>query len=285
MTLLDMCAGIVLKLNSAFPRRPIRRRMLLACGFAIVVAAVMSKNSEAKDAPATPPMAEWIWSPKYEPGSAPDGPVYFRKVVELPEVASAKISITCDNAYELFINGARVGNGDAWEHLDSYDVAKHLKPGANTIAVKGINSGAGWAGLVAELKIVAKDKKKASIVTDASWKTSVAEVAGWQKPGFDDAKWEPARSFGPLGSTSPWGDIASGHAGGGNGPAPGTFKLPAGFKVEPVIGGEAGSLVAMTFMENGDSARLRGRRPIAYHSQLSWRREQGASQPLLRQDA
>ena len=173
-------------------------------------------------------------------------------MAKLPDAASAKILITCDNAYELFINGARVGSGDAWEHLDSYDVAKHLKPGANTIAVKGINSGAGWAGLVAELMIVGKDKKKISIVTDASWKTSVAEAAGWQKAGFDDAKWEPAASFGPLGSTAPWGDIASGHAGGGNGPAPGTFKLPAGFKVEPVIGGEAGSLVAMTFMENGD---------------------------------
>ena len=219
---------------------PIRRISTRVAILGFLLAGLAPSAARAADLAA----AQWIWSPKYEPGHAPDSSVYFRKSFTAPAAVSAKIEIACDNAYVLFVNGRRVGSGDAWQQADEHDLKPLLKAGKNTIAVKGTNADVGWAGLVAELTITGQDKRKFVVATDATWRTTVAPSRGWEQPGFDDTKWSPARSFGPYGSTAPWGN--GGQAG------PQRFTPTAGFRIEPVLGNEAGSLVAMTFTEAGD---------------------------------
>ncbi len=65
----------------------------------------------------------------------------FRRGFELPAgVDEARLTITVDGRYQLFINGTRVGRGPVrcdplHQRTDTYDVAPHLHAGANVIAV------------------------------------------------------------------------------------------------------------------------------------------------------
>jgi hypothetical protein len=56
---------------------------------------------------------------------------------------SGSAIITCDNSYELFVNGTLVGKDDDWMVAERYDVLKHLRPGWNSIRVHATNGGSG----------------------------------------------------------------------------------------------------------------------------------------------
>ncbi|MBI1816658.1 MAG: alpha-L-rhamnosidase N-terminal domain-containing protein [Deltaproteobacteria bacterium] len=65
----------------------------------------------------------------------------FRRVFELPARADdARLTITVDGRYQIFINGTRVGRGPVrcdpmHQRTDTYDIAAHLHTGTNVIAV------------------------------------------------------------------------------------------------------------------------------------------------------
>ena len=87
----------------------------------------------------------------------------------------------------MFINGKRVANDDSWESPTSLDVAKHLKVGANVVAVYGWNDG-GPAGLAVRLAWQQGDEQ-VEIVTDRSWRCFNHDPDGWNDVGFDDSNW------------------------------------------------------------------------------------------------
>jgi hypothetical protein len=121
--------------------------------------------------------AFYIWYPNDK--STADR--YFRKVFQVTKLPKqARLRITCDNAYAVYLNGKQVGRGSRWEAVQEYDVHKVLQVGANVIAVAGHNDGAD-AGLIAE--IIADGQRLAA--TDASWLCAQTEEKGWLEPGFD----------------------------------------------------------------------------------------------------
>jgi alpha-L-rhamnosidase len=101
--------------------------------------------------------AQFIWSTKQEidagglfraflggPSRRDDGPnrwFLFRRTFDLPARADeARLSVTVDGRYQLFVNGARIGRGPArcdplHQRVDTYDVAPQLQPGGNVIAL------------------------------------------------------------------------------------------------------------------------------------------------------
>jgi alpha-L-rhamnosidase len=140
--------------------------------------------------------------------------------------------------YELRINGWRVGcNILAPEWTDyhtriqyqTYDVTKLLRGGDNAV---GAVIGDGWyAGLVGiagrlhygprlgfllQLEIECEDGSRHTIVSDPSWRGTTdgpivasdiirgetydarKEQPGWDRPGFDDGKWQSAERIGPI---------------------------------------------------------------------------------------
>ncbi|PMD31433.1 glycoside hydrolase family 78 protein [Hyaloscypha variabilis F] len=158
-------------------------------------------------------------------------PTYFRKSFELADdIAQAKLYITCHGLYEAFINGAKVGDhvmAPGWtsykHHLSyqTYDVSELLKRGTNVI---GVEVGEGWycgrigwdgnnryvyadrLAVLAQLEVTLKDEKKATIVSDETWKTSggptvsseiydgeeydaALEIPGWSTASVDADKW------------------------------------------------------------------------------------------------
>jgi alpha-L-rhamnosidase len=147
-------------------------------------------------------------------------------------VSSARLYVSALGLYEAHINGTRVGNDDftpGWTDYNkrvqyqTYDVTSLLRRGDNAI---GALLGSGWyAGNVgfagthiygqqpwflAQLRIAYSDGTTQTVGTDNTWKTAASplisadiyqgetydarsERAGWDRPGFDDSAWTPAK--------------------------------------------------------------------------------------------
>jgi putative heme-binding domain-containing protein len=211
------------------------RAPLRSLGFAfLTILAAAALISPGISAP--PPAVQWIWFDEGDPlAGAPSEPRYFRKRIELPKgIADARVSITADNGFTLFVNGDKVGSGDNWMSLASFDVKKHLRAGRNVLAVEGRNDG-GPAGLMVRLRYTVEGKtEKLDIVSDSSWKANKESPKGWTAPDFDDAKWPAACALGEVGKVGPWGNPITG-GGVASKPPKERFTVPAGFRVVEVV--------------------------------------------------
>ena len=158
------------------------------------------QKSESKGTPT----AVWIWK-----SATPEEKekVYFRREFQLPpNIASASVTIICDDAHRLYVNGEKLGGGDGWNSPHSYDVMAHLKPGGrNLIAVEGRNE-RGNAGLALRFRAKLKDGKNLHIVSDSNWRCVTDPAEGWQKLDFSSDKWPKAVVVAKMGD-APWGAV------------------------------------------------------------------------------
>ncbi|MGB9876466.1 MAG: alpha-L-rhamnosidase N-terminal domain-containing protein [bacterium] len=159
--------------------------------------------------PSFPPPSDWraywVWYPEANSKGEQNVTFFFRKRFHLPEeVKSARVWITADDAYTLYINGKLIGSDGRWEEAERYDVAKILRKGENIIAVEAYNGG-GPGGLLCELEVELKSGKKLWIVSDKSWKVERERKEGWMNMDFDDEGWTKVEELGmpPAG----WGEI------------------------------------------------------------------------------
>jgi hypothetical protein len=103
--------------------------------------------------------ASWIWFPEGDPSrDAPAEKRSFRRTFEIPggtAVAAAALRISADDAFSAWINGQAIGSGADWRAGSQFDVARHLRPGRNVIAVRAGNNPvalpANPAGLIGRL--------------------------------------------------------------------------------------------------------------------------------------
>lgn len=155
----------------------------------------------ADEPPSTP---SWIWK-SATPGE--NERVFFRREFQLPpEVASASVTIVCDDSYRLFINGHDVGVGTNWHLPSSYDVLGWIKPGSrNVIAVEGRNE-KGNAGMALQIHVTLKDGKKLQVVSDANWLCSNEAPEAWQTFDFTCPSWLKATVIAKMGDP-PWGEV------------------------------------------------------------------------------
>jgi putative heme-binding domain-containing protein len=209
-----------------------KRATIVATVAVLGLCAAWWATQDAQAQQATP--VQWIWFNAGNPvQSAPAETVYFRKVFtidgQLP--AAAALDITADDAFQVWLNGTLVGDGDTWQRVYRFDVGKHLVKGPNVITVAATNTSVSPAGLMAHLSYTPAGQPKKSVITDASWKASKTADAGWHRADFNDAKWAKALALGPVGKTGPWNGQGQGQAAGGKK----GFTVPPGFKVEPFV--------------------------------------------------
>src|SRR3954447_14895718 len=116
---------------------------LLAAAAAVVVASAVHAQE-----------AEWIWSPEHAKEGVPTGEAcHFRKTMNLRAPEGGQVVIAADDQYELYINGRRIGAGEATKKLDEYEISKFLSRGTNVIAVRVQNATGKTAALVARVTI------------------------------------------------------------------------------------------------------------------------------------
>lgn len=182
--------------------------------------------------------AKWVWidgekSPKNFWLAA-------RKVICIQDhLKKAKLHITADSRYVIWLNGKRLGQGPVrswpWDwSYDSYDVNGVLCSGRNVISVLVLHYGVSnfqyienRARLLAQLDMVTAKGKKISIGTDRTWKgvshpsydrktmriscqqawveqyDAGNEPEGWQQADFNDRDWVNLREIGKVG-IPPW---------------------------------------------------------------------------------
>jgi hypothetical protein len=135
----------------------------------------------------SPITARWIWSP----GAEMDLDRVLRKrfVLDAP-ARSATLAVTCDNVYDLYLNGVRVCGDEDWYSLELADVAGMLVPGENVLAARCRNSAPGAAGLLLELAVITRDGGYAHTISDGTWKASREAPDNWASPELDDSGWE-----------------------------------------------------------------------------------------------
>ena len=202
---------------------------------------------------------QWIWSQAHQPGQVPTTDCFFRKVFTMNQPERGELALACDDEYELFVNGRRIGSGGGWDEADPYDISRHLERGRNVVAVRVINTQGGDAGLVARLTVAERGGTSTVYSTDASWKASPRALVFWQQPGYNDRRWSAARVIGPVDVTEPWvlAEVvdAEPQDGATAGSTPGTtdrFELDPEFDIEQLFENEeTGSLIAMAFNEFG----------------------------------
>lgn len=158
--------------------------------------------------------AKWIWFKEGSPPTtAPAGRRHFRRALVLPagELESARIALTADNAFTLWINGRKIGAGDDFTVVQEFDVATSLRPGTNLLAVMAENGGdqpnpAGW---IASLRVRLRDGQTFEVHSDSSWQAAARVTRDWQSSTASDSDWSAALELGAFGM-SPWGRPARG---------------------------------------------------------------------------
>ncbi len=154
--------------------------------------------------------AKWIW---FDDGrkelSMPPGTRQFRRIVDMDAgVDTARILMTADNRFTLWVNGVLIGTGDNHKQATGFNIGDKLKPGRNTIAVLAENTTdePSPAGLLGAVKIQYRDGQVREIFTDSSWEAANSLPEGWQTDSRPGTQWTKARELGAWG-TPPWGEV------------------------------------------------------------------------------
>jgi putative membrane-bound dehydrogenase-like protein len=169
--------------------------------------------------------ARWVWDEAdANTVTQSNEPRYLRRTFDLTARAvQAELWITVDNHYVVYVNGHKVGTDGEWSSVEKYDVARHLVPGKNVLAIVAKNQG-GVAGAIARLHVKTADQKELVVGTDDRTRITQMLHADWLKVEFDDSTWPMAVVLGDA-TLGPWN-----LAGGGSGTTPAGQK-PFNFAV------------------------------------------------------
>lgn len=182
--------------------------------------------------PEFPSNPQWIWKDAQAARSAKPETIYLRKVINLEKAPTEAVAIAaCDDSFSLFVNGTRVGarRGTKPELLD---IAAHLKPGANVIAISAVNDeppkekkASTNANETVEVESEPKPTPAGFLMyarvravqihggipvetvmdfwSDASWLWTDKRQDKWETPEFDATNWNAAAELGGPG-LAPW---------------------------------------------------------------------------------
>ena len=190
--------------------------------------------------------ANWIRRPASS-DLEPDEYTYARKqaLLAASPIVRARAYVSGDQQYEMWVNGVRVGKGQAYcypnaRYYETLDLTAVLRAGgANAFGLlyswDGATKGhpAGAPGVIAQVSVLHQDGTIETIVTDGSWRVRKgawlagtqrdlegdfvdytenidgrAVPIGWDTPGFDDRAWQPATVVAAAGA-KPWTHLVS----------------------------------------------------------------------------
>jgi two-component sensor histidine kinase len=146
-------------------------------------------------------LGSWIWDSKV----ADNQTIHLWRSFEIPRTAikRARVCMTVDNEFTVFLDGRELGRGDEWRELFVFDVTPLLSPGTHVLAVTGYNSYQ-KAGMLLGLRVDLMDGRHLEIKSDANWRVVPARVKGWEKISQPDTSWPHAIVEVPFGGFPYW---------------------------------------------------------------------------------
>ena len=153
--------------------------------------------------------AQWIWFPDESAHTveASGKTRFFRRAVNLPhgrEISGARLTIAAPSVFAIWVNGEQVAKGarTIFAQVSEIDLAKHLNPGENTIAISASVSDKSEnpSGLICALSAEFDAGEPLLVPSSADWKAAANETTGWEQPGFDGSGWVIAKDLGKNGT-------------------------------------------------------------------------------------
>ena len=106
--------------------------------------------------------------------------------------------MTCDNEFDLYVAGKKVGKGDTW--TTTYEFSPIVKAG-DVIAIDGVDKG-GPAAFIG----VFNGKPTKS----ADWKCTTSKFSNWNENSFDDTAWPRAVGYSRNQDNNVWRSVGRG---------------------------------------------------------------------------
>jgi signal transduction histidine kinase len=149
-------------------------------------------------------MGAWIWDTNVFDRQT----VRFWKSFEIPDgatVTRARLRITADNEYILYLDGREIGRDAEWRHLYEYDITSLLAPGNHVLAVEVYNSSR-EAGFMFGMKAGLSSGKVVAVKSDTGWLIVPNDLSGWEKRTEPADSWRQA-TFESVFGSGPWGTM------------------------------------------------------------------------------
>jgi signal transduction histidine kinase len=146
-------------------------------------------------------LGSWIWEEK----TLDNQTCHFWQTFEIPaaaKVAKARLVMTADNEFTLYLDGRELGRGAEWRELFVFDVSQLLTPGRHVLAVNCYN-GSFFAGMLFGLRVDLADGRSIEVKSDKSWRVVPEGVNPWETRSEAGLDWPAATIIAPLGGT-PW---------------------------------------------------------------------------------
>jgi signal transduction histidine kinase len=156
---------------------------------------------EMGDSYVTNGLGSWIWEDK----TLDDQTCQLWNTIDIPKsskVTKARLVMTVDNEFTLFLDGRELGRGAEWRELFVFDVTQLLTPGRHVLAVNCYN-GSFFAGMLFGLKVELADGENIAVKSDQSWRVVPEGVSRWKTWTKAPPDWPVASIKAPLGGT-PW---------------------------------------------------------------------------------
>jgi signal transduction histidine kinase len=123
-------------------------------------------------------------------------------VPDFSRVVKARLAMTADNEFTLYLDGRELGRGDEWRELFVFDLTQILTPGRHIVAIKAFNSSS-FAGVLFGLHVDLADGRILEVKSDPSWRIVPEGVKRWTQETESRIAWPAATIMAPLGG-SPW---------------------------------------------------------------------------------
>jgi len=146
-------------------------------------------------------LGSWIWEEKVSDNQTCRLWTTF-EIPEASKVVKARLVMTTDNEFTLYLDGREVGHGAEWRELFVFDLIWLLAPGKHVLAVDCFN-GSFFAGMLLGLQIDLADGRIIQVKSDSSWRVVPNGLSRWETRTEVPADWPAATIKAPLGG-SPW---------------------------------------------------------------------------------
>src|SRR6266566_5690985 len=178
----------------------------LNLGVAVAQEQTVSSNGIAAEAPGisenlTNVFGSWIWADKFFNGQT----CLFWRAFNMPSSVpgqKARLRMTVDNNYVLFLDGREIGRGAEWRELYDYNLTPLMSPGRHVLAVNAMNSFS-FAGMLLGMRVDLADGEVIEIKSDETWRVVPTGTRGWEKATKPADTWPKATIMARFGG-DPW---------------------------------------------------------------------------------